>query len=310
MNNGSIYIGIGSHCDNNQNSISGWLLGYDTALNFQSGFHTIETPSSGLELASIWMSGFAPAIAPDGHVFVATGNGAVTGHGKDWGESVLDLPPTLKNVHGRFTPSSYQRLNIGDTDFGSGGVMLLPTVTGQTAPPMAVAIGKDATLYLLDQSHLGGKKADDSGALQSQRLNQSGKGVWGGPAFYNSPVSGPLVYVQVNGGVLNAFSLTTGAAPALTPFASGKTTAGYGGSLPIVSSNGAAPGTGVVWLIRRSSPVSVEAYNADRLGAPLFSANTGEWPNPDQNSFLTPMQANGRVYVPGAKTVTVFGLSQ
>ena len=65
-----------------------------------------------------------------------------------------------------------------------------------------------------------------------------------------------------------------------------------------------------MWLIRRSSPVSVEAYNADNLGAPIFSANTGAWPNPNQNSFLTPMEADGRVYVLGYKTVNVFGLTQ
>ena len=93
MNEGSIYIGIGSHCDNNQGSISGWLLRYDTALKLKSQFHTIETPGDGLELASIWMSGFAPAINAEGHVFLATGNGDMSGRGKDWGESVLDLPP-------------------------------------------------------------------------------------------------------------------------------------------------------------------------------------------------------------------------
>ncbi len=307
---GTIYIGIGSHCDNNAGSISGWLLGYDSAtLQQKSQFHTIETPG-GTELASIWMSGFAPAIDASGHIFVVTGNGNFQRRDKDWGESVLDVPPTLSAVHNRFTPSAYGRLNASDTDFGSGGVMLLPPLAGQTAPPMAVAIGKDAVLYLLNQQHLGGNKRDDSGALQSQRLNGSGGGTWGGPAFYNSPSAGPLVYVQVDSDVLRAFSVGIGAAPVLTPSAQGTTNAGYGGSLPIISSNGAAAGTGVVWLIRRSSPVSVEAYQADSLGAPIFSANTGNWPNPNQNSFLTPMQANGRLYVPGYKSVSVFGLVQ
>ena len=132
----------------------------------------------------------------------------------------------------------------------------------------------------------------------------------GGPAFYDSPQAGPLVYIQFDSGTLRVFSVGAGATPALTQVAAGTTQAGYGGSFPIVSSNGAAPGTGVVWLIRRSSPVSVEAYKADLLGAPIFSANTGTWPNPNQNSFLTPMEANGRVYVPGYKTVKVFGLTQ
>jgi hypothetical protein len=77
-----------------------------------------------------------------------------------------------------------------------------------------------------------------------------------------------------------------------------------------VSSNGTAAGTGVVWLVRRSSPISVEAYDATALGAPIFAANTGNWSNPGQgNPFLTPMEANGRVYVPGYLTVSVFGLT-
>jgi hypothetical protein len=110
---------------------------------------------------------------------------------------------------------------------------------------------------------------------------------------------------------LRAFSVATGATPALTQAAAGTTGAGYGGSLPIVSSNGATAGTGVVWLIRRSAPISVEAYNADTLGAPIFASNVGNWSNPGQgNPFLTPMEADGRLYVPAYKSVSVFGLTQ
>jgi hypothetical protein len=312
INKNNIYIGIGSHCDHNSGGITGWMLRYNTSLNLESAFHTIETPAGGgTELASIWMTGFAPAIDAAGHVFTVTGNGDFTGTGKDWGESVLALPPGLTGANNRFTPSSYNQLNNGDTDFGSGGVMLLPAVTGQTAPPLAVAMGKDATLYLLNQTKLGGEKPGDKGALQAQRIGGSGGGVWGGPAFYNSPASGPLVYYQINGDVLRSYAVATGATPSLTQFATGTTGAGYGGSLPIVSSNGETSGTGVVWLIRRSSPISLEAYNADTLGAPIYAANVGTWSNQGQgNSFLTPMQANGRLYLPAYKAVSVFGLKQ
>ena len=310
LNKNSIYVSIGSHCDNNANNITGWMLRYDTTLALKSAFHTIETPG-GTELASIWMSGFAPAIDPSGRVFAVTGNGDFSGKGKDWGESVLALPPSLSGAFNRFTPASYNNLNDGDTDFGSGGVMLLPPVTGQTAPPLAVAIGKSAILYLLNQTKLGGEKPGDTGALQALTLGGNGGGVWGGPAFYNSPVAGPLVYVQINGDVLRAFSVATGATPALTQAAAGNSGAGYGGSLPIVSSNGATAGTGVVWLIRRSAPISVEAYNADTLGAPIFASNVGNWSNPGQgNPFLTPMEADGRLYVPAYEAVSVFGLTQ
>ena len=187
--------------------------------------------------------------------------------------------------------------------------MLIPTVAGQAAPPMAVAIGKDATLYLLNQTNLGGLRSNDAGALQAQRIGPSGGGVWGGPAYYGSPAGG-RVYVQRDSDVLRSFSVSTTSAPSLTQVASGSSAAGYGGSLPVVSSSGAVSGTGVVWLVRRGATEQLEAYDAMALGAPIFSANAGSWSNTSYgNSFVTPLEANGRVYVPAYKTVTVFGLT-
>jgi hypothetical protein len=310
-NDGNLYVAITSHCDQNASAISGWLLRYDRRLQLVRGFHTIETPH-GKELASIWMSGFAPAIDASGNVYVVTGNGDYTDAGaQDYGESVLSLPPSLPEaVLNRFTPAAYPSLNFNDTDFSSGGVMLAPLQPGQAAPPMAVTIGKDDVLYLLDQSNLGGLRPSDSGALAALRLGPTKDGVWGGPAFYGGP-AGPTVYVQTNAGVLQSFALATSAAPSLTPHAEGTTRAGHGGSLPIVSSHGAAPGSGVVWLMRRSIPTELEAYDAVKLGAPIFSANVGSWSNTVHNNpFLTPMEANGRVYVTGYLSVKVFGLTQ
>ena len=304
-NNGSIYIGVGSHCDHNSGAISGWLLRYNAKLVLKNTFHTIET-SSPFELASIWMTGFAPAIDANGNVFVVTGNGDFERHQKDWGESVLRLPPALNAVKGKFTPYSYEQLTDQDKDFGSGGVMLLPQVAGQTAPPMAVATGKSAILYLLDQTNLGGVKKNDAGALQAQPV---AGGLWGGPAYYDGP-SGPIVFEQTDNDVLRGWAVATGSAPSLADTLNGTTNAGYGGSLPIVSSNGPAAGTVVVWLIRRTLPIELEAYDEAALGAPVFVANAGNWSNTRYpNPFLTPMEANGRVYVPAYLTVDVFGLT-
>jgi len=305
-NKGSLYIGIGSHCDNNSGNISGWLLQYSTSLVPGAAFHTVNT-TGGTELASIWMTGFAPAIDPSGNVFVVTGNGDFKGGRKDWGESVLKLPANLSRVTRSFTPRAYNSLNNGDIDFGSGGVMLLPALTGQAAPPLAVAIGKSATLYLLDQDKLGGVHANDTGALQQQNI---GGGVWGGPAYYNGP-NGPTVYVQGYGTVLHGYTVNAGATPSLTDTVDGTSGGGYGGSLPIVSSNGATAATGVVWLINRAAePFSIEAYDAVNLGNPIFTAQIGTWSNAGNgNPFLTPMEANGRVYAPGYKLVQVYGLT-
>jgi hypothetical protein len=303
--NGTIYIAASSHCDNGAGAISGWLLRYGTDLTQQAAFSTIHTPA-GYELSAIWMSGFAPAIDTDGSVFAITGNGNFAKGGKDWGESVLKLPQNLAQVNDFFTPAAYESLNGSDMDFGSGGVMLLPTVPGQLAPPLAVAMGKDAVLYLLDRSALGHKKANDAGALQATRLAGSGGGLWGGPAYYGGP-SGGIVFYQISSAPLRAYAVSTGSTPKLTATVQGTTNAGWGGSLPIVSSNGNKAGTGVVWVIRRGSTLQLEAYDAEHLGAPIYAASAGTWPN--GNPFLTPLQANGRVYVPSSGKVMVFGLT-
>jgi hypothetical protein len=305
---GSIYVGIGSHCDENSANITGWLLRYSTDLKLLHEFHTVRTPG-GTELASIWMTGFAPAIDPDGNVFVVTGNGDFTRGQKDWGESVLKLPADLSQVTSSFTASDYQNFNNNDTDLGSGGVMLLPAVPGQTAPPLAVSLGKSSTLYLLDQNRLGGLRAHDAGTLQAQYAG--GDGLWGGPAYYNGP-AGPTVFTQTTRDVLRAWSVATGATPTLTNTISGASLGGYGGSLPIISSDASNANTGIVWLINRvNEPFTIEAYDAVQLGAPLFTATIGTWSNAAQgNPFLTPMEANGRVYAPGFKLVRVFGLAK
>src|ERR1019366_1824798 len=71
--NGSIYISIGSHCDHNESKLTGWLLSYATDLTLKGAFHTIDAPQR-YGLASIWMTGFAPAIDPNGDGFIVTGN--------------------------------------------------------------------------------------------------------------------------------------------------------------------------------------------------------------------------------------------
>lgn len=304
LSNNSIYVGIGSHCD--QTNASGWLLRYDTSLNLQAAFHT-EAPSD-LDLGSIWMTGFAPAIGPAGNVFAVTGNGdfqQIKG-ARSLAMSALSFTPTLSGVASSFTPANYQSLSDNDEDFGSGGIMLLPPVGGG-APPLAVTIGKWGQLYLLNQNRLGGLTQNDTGPLDQTNI---GGGVWGGPSFYGSP-NGPIVYVQGDGGVLNGYPVSVAKHPRFGTPVQGTSNAGYGGALMAISSNGGASGTGVVWLARRGATVQLEAYEALGLGNPIFAANAGVWSNTNNNNpFVSPLEANGRVYVPAYKTVTVFGLTQ
>jgi hypothetical protein len=309
-NQGTLYLGVGSHCDFNADGMTGWLLAYNANLKLEAAFHTIDTPGTqgGLELASLWGAGFAPAIDDSGNVFVVTGNGAFSVAQNNWGESVLKLTPPLSGVTSSFTPASFANLNELDADFGSGGVMLLPSVAGQTGPPLAAAMGKAGILYLLNRNTLGGMQPNDAGALQAQ--NAGPGGLFGGLAYYNGP-SGPTIFSQTTDNPLSAWAVGTGSTPSLTLRASGTDAGGFGGSLPIVSSNGALPNTGVVWLIDRAeSPFSIEAYDAVKLGAPIFSAQIGVWSNAHHGKeFLTPTVVNGRVYAPGYLVVQVYGLA-
>ena len=77
----------------------------------------------------------------------------------------------------------------------------------------------------------------------------------------------------------------------------------------MVSSNGQLPHTGIVWLVRRGSgQLYLEAYDALNVNTRLFSGSAGTWSNPANNGFVTPLVANGKVYVPGTNAITVFGL--
>ena len=195
-------------------------------------------------------------------------------------------------------------LNNGDYDLGSGGVMLMPPPAGSGAPPLAVLMGKDPIIYALDQG-LGVAPVKSSYRLGVPAQN----GVWGGPAYFSAP-SGTTIFFQTNADYLRAYAIAPDTL-ALSQIAVGTTLTGYGGSTPVVSSNGQDPGSAIVWTICRSAPQQLEAYRIG-LGAPIFVATTSP-----QHGFQTPLVANGRVYVGGYQTgappsgwVWVFGLSK
>ena len=305
--NGSLYVGIGSHCDANAPNITGWLLRFNSSLQQTAQFATVEDAAPYM-LSSIWMSGFAAAVDGSGSLFVVTGNGAFDAdhHGKNYGESVLKLGADLQKVTDYFTPIGYKVLNRYDIDFGSGGIMLLPPQQA-SVPDVAVTVGKISTLYLLNQAQLGTIQPNDAGALEA--IAGTGGGVWGGPAYYDGP-SGQFVYTQSDSAPLLAFAVVRDQSnrPLLQLSSMGATNAAYGGSFPIVSSNGQVPGTGIVWVVRRTRPLQLEAYDATNLSNMLFHHDAGTWLNPQNNGFISPLVANGKVYVPASSRISIFGL--
>lgn len=145
-------------------------------------------------------------IEPDtGDILVTTGNGPFNGH-TDWGDSVLELSPTLKLLH-NFSPPNQAVLNSDDWDLGSTEPVLLPFGKGRR---LAVQGGKQGLLYLLNLNRLDGTTGPagprTGGALQT--IDGPGKtDIYSQPAVWKAPSGRVFVYVTTGAGTA-AYELT------------------------------------------------------------------------------------------------------
>ena len=298
--NGIIYIGWSAHGTNGP--YHGWLMGYDAHTLAQVAvFNSTPNGHSG----GIWQAGSPPAVDSDGNLFLVTGNGTFDGNtgGGDYGDSLLKLSPTLQ-VLDYFAPSDALSLDVNDTDFGSGGPVLLPDQPGPH-PHLAVACGKQGTIYLTDREDLGQFNATTNDVVQS--LNQVVGGTWSLPAYWN----GRVYYGGVRDNV-KVLPLTNGQLAKL-PTSVSPTAYGYPGATPAVSASGTT--NAVVWAIQNDGftfrrPAVLHAYDALDLSHELYnSAQNGHRDGAaDAVKFTVPTIVNGKVYVGGVRQLTVYGL--
>lgn len=305
--NGTVYITWASQADNGP--FHGWVIGYnDRTLRQVSVLNTTPNGSDG----GIWMSGGAPAVDASGHIYLASGNGTFSAdrRGKDYGNSVLKLNPGNLSVADYFTPFNQSRLNVVDQDLGSGGVLLLPDQPGPHRH-LLVTAGKEGRIYLIDRDSLGrfSRRADDVVQELPHALNAS----FDTPAYYNGVVYYVGTGSRLSGpqAVLTALPLVNGQL-STTP-AQGRIPYGYPGSTPSISSKGAAGG--IVWTLdnggaAQQRPAILRAYPAGNVTRELYDSNqagTRDQAGPAVK-FSVPTVANGRVYVGGNQTLTVYGL--
>ncbi len=95
--------------------------------------------------SAIWARAGAVIEPSTENILVATGNGPFNGS-TDWGDSVLELSPTLKPL-AHWTPQNQNQLNQTDTDLGSTAPALL-------SDGLAVQGGKEGVLSLLSLKQL------------------------------------------------------------------------------------------------------------------------------------------------------------
>jgi hypothetical protein len=204
-----------------------------------------------------------------------------------------------------FTPSDQQNLESADLDLGSGGVLIPPDPPPTTGlPPVLVACGKDGRILLINRNNMG--KFTPGGPdklVQYPPLTMPG--VWGGPAYYRSSQQQQFIYYCGDGGHLKAYLFSGSALAAATQ--SPNAPPGAVGVTPNVSSNQQNPGSGVVWLIARSNPLRLQAFDATNLANQLLDVNSGPWNNSKGGAFIEPTAIQGKVYCAGAELV-VFGL--
>jgi hypothetical protein len=126
------------------------------------------------------------------------------------------------------------------------------------------------------------------------------------PAYFNNTV----YYGAVDDNV-RSFSITNAMLGTTASSASGATFA-YPGTTPSVSANGSTnpPTNGIVWAVENGNTGVLHAYDATNLATELYNSSQAA-NGRDQfadNKFITPMIANGKVYVGTPTGVAVFGL--
>ncbi len=318
--NNTIYVSLSTHCDFDSDAAHGWLISYSAATLKQTGSlinvtnKNIGTVGGTLFLGSIWQGGFGIAADSKSNIVFATGNGPNDAQ-SDYSMSVLQLTPDLNPASLTFfTPSTWQNDSRNDADLGSGGVMLLPDQTTGTFPHLAITGGKTGVKYLLNRDNLGGLHSSDQIPYET---NTAG-GQFGGPAYFVDSSGNQKILF---GGSPNLNAYTLGTAPyglSLTSATNvGQLENRDAGVTPVVSSNGTQAGSAVVWTIMTppgntngTGKISLYAFDGANLGHTLYTAQGGVWTgNGDTGgALITPLVANGRVYLATDGVVSVFGL--
>jgi iron transport multicopper oxidase len=311
---GVVYAGFGSDCD--IEPWQGWVFGVSTAGAVKARWVADETGSG----AGIWQSGAGLTSDGPGSILLSTGNGGAPATPlpgatppTNLGESIVRLQVqsdgSLKPTD-FFAPFDASSLDGWDADFASGGVTGLPAEEfgTPTVPHLAVAVGKDGYVYLLNRDNLGGIGQGPSGSDDVvQRIGPYG-GVWSRPGVW--PGQGGWVYIPTASGGTSPsgsagnlrvyqYGLSGTGTPTLSLQATSSEAFGFSSSAPVITSDGTQAGSALVWLVwspnnsgvgaqlRAYDPIPVNGEPVLRWSAPVGTAS----------KFALPGVGAGRLYI-------------
>ncbi len=301
--NGVVYIAFASDCD--ITPYRGIVVGVSTATHEittmwsdEAGVGTGEDSQAG-----IWQSGGGLVSDIPGRIILTSGNGvspqpaASNEPPPTISESVLSLtvePGGQLKPTQFFAPSNAPELDQNDEDLGSGGPIALPTeyFGTKSIPHLVVQVGKDGRIFLINADNMGGyRRGPKKGNAVLQTLGPF-DGVWGHPAAYGGQGGWLYVLESAGGGNLQALSygLNGSGEPALSAVATSSESFGYTSGSPLVTSNGTAAGSAVVWVVYSNGSTGsggqLRAYDATPTGGNLpllWSGRTG-----NASKFATP----------------------
>ncbi|HEY0746074.1 MAG TPA: immunoglobulin domain-containing protein [Steroidobacteraceae bacterium] len=306
---GTLYTSWTSHCD--MAPYSGWIISFSQSTLARNG--VLNIGPGGSNGPAIWMAGGGPAADSAGNIYLLSANGlfetTMDANGfpskRDFGNSFLKISNASAglSVLDYFTMFNEVAESNADQDLGSGGAMLLPDLkdSSNTVRHLMVGAGKDGNLYVVDRDSMGKFSATANNNYQTLTGALPG-GIFSTPAYFN----GTVYYGSVSG-ALKAFAVSS--AKLSGPQSQSATQFSYPGTAPSVSANGTA--NGIVWAHENTSPAVLHAYDATNLAHELYNSNQASGGR-DQfgagNKFITPMVADGKVFVGTTNAVAVFGL--
>ena len=332
LSNGVIYIAWASFGDSDP--YHGWIIGYSyTGSAFQQVAVYNDTPDGAQ--GGIWMSDAGLSADTGGNIYAITGNGSFDRNsgGPDTGDTFLRFSPQGLHVTDYFTPFNQSCLTQRDEDLGSGGPLLLPDQAGTAHPHLVLSAGKEGRFYLVDRDHMGGYtpvanlkcKSPQEARTDIDRIVQelpSGRAgpLYGIAAYYAGNVSsGQFVYIGGYRDRVRAFRVNNGLLSATSNSNTPETFA-FSGATPSISSNGALPGTGIMWVVSPGScnypgctpsgPGALRAYDATNLGNELYNSEQDAARDRLDSyvKFAVPTVAHGKVFVGTQHSLEIYGL--
>lgn len=308
-----VYIAFGS-CTH------GWVLAYDKSSLAQEAVFDDTAGGAG---GGLWASGGAPVIEDStGDVYLMSGVDAgdqewITGSTMvGYNDSFLRLNGSTLAVLDYFSPDNNYVLATNDADLGAGANILVP---GSSAMPNEIlGGGKDGNIFVVDRDNMGGFNDSSNNVLQTvQTGTQQYDNIFSTPVYWTGSL-----YIHCNADVLRAYSWTASgnAGQQLSATATSLATAVFNmhGATPSLSANGSS--NGIIWDIDNSAynannpsasgTAVLHAYDASNVATELYnSTQAGSRDTSGQAlKFTVPTIANGRVFVPTANELDIYGL--